>query len=275
MTLNPDGTITGTPTTPGDYTFTVKATPDNGGDPVVEEFTIKVNAPPPFGPAPGATTFSDGTVDWVVLKDNRPPSGQNIPNHYGVNQPSDGDGTVLIMTEKIYVLGTPYHSAGSYVRLGTSDRLRPALNAWWNNNNNISSDLRAKVRAPVNVNSDVRNTGTWLVSADMHTENEAAGRTTPGTASAVATSLFVLSVSEVNQYFGAIPNSDTIGRVIRIANGATTSDPRHWWLRSPGTESQYCVAYVNYNGGMAGVTSSQVANGTSNFGFRPALWIKP
>jgi hypothetical protein len=101
-------------------------------------------------------------------------------------------------------------------------------------------------------------------------------KTEPG--HATMDKVFLLSIDEVNRYFGSDEARMCVPTAYAIANGAWTSDTYTkgdaatcwWWLRSPG--------YVQYNA--AGVISagsvSCMGSSVSNDcdGVRPALWIK-
>lgn len=75
LTLDPDGTISGTPNLANPYTFTVQATPDSGGEPCTRELSITIlpNEPPGFEPP-----RIEDLVFWVdrdslsALSDNDP-----------------------------------------------------------------------------------------------------------------------------------------------------------------------------------------------------------
>lgn len=69
--------------------------------------------------------------------------------------------------------------------------------------------------------------------------------------------LFVLSISEANQYF----------RNSRALKG--TDVPRSWWLRSPGADFEYPIAYVLVD--IDAFVHS--ARADEQIYFRPALWV--
>jgi hypothetical protein len=190
--------------------------------------------------------------------------------------------------------------------LGDSDGLRPALNAWFTDT--LAPELKEAALPAENVENDVRfEREAWKALGEdaftvtqkqldemfksraefeagvkaeaereaMRGENDPAGWT--GAGSGVVTpenALFVLSLSEVNKY----RELGTLNLKSMASAHQTDRDdpfiPQHWWLRSPGSGNCCCsIAIVS-------VCSSTKAPGltagsaTSEYGFRPALWIK-
>jgi hypothetical protein len=74
---------------------------------------------------------------------------------------------------------------------------------------------------------------------------------------------FILSLSEVNQYF---PNSDGARLAFRAEN---TSLATGWWTRSPGTAAP--VAAI-FNTGVR--TSNHAIDTSQQLGYRPAVWVR-
>ena len=109
------------------------------------------------------------------------------------------------------------------------------------------------------------------VSADNNPEYS----TNPG--NAMTDKVFLLSIDEVNRYFGSDEARKCVPTAYAIANGAWTSDTYTkgdaatcwWWLRSPG-DAQDCAAGVDGDGSVY-YSGSGVINDTG--GVRPALWI--
>jgi len=171
------------------------------------------------------------------------------------------EGAVLLITEHVFGHGTRYNTPENiYTRLSYS-HLRGALDTWAQNN---LGTLRRQALMPIGVDGDVRSApGDW-----DSTENAAAGFTSLGARTDSDAAVFVLSISEANQYFGpagvngnAPENNEA--RVARDTNGSE----RTWWLRSPGT-----TAHPAANVLPSGSISVGGATGGST-GFRPALWI--
>ena len=100
-------------------------------------------------------------------------------------------------------------------------------------------------------------------------------KTEPG--HATMDKVFLLSIDEVNRYFGSDEARMCVPTAYAIANGAWTSDTYTkgdaatcwWWLRSPG-DKQKNAARVNY----AGSIDYSSLSVSGNVGcVRPALWI--
>ena len=89
--------------------------------------------------------------------------------------------------------------------------------------------------------------------------------------------VFLLSIDEVNRYFGSDEARMCVPTAYAIANGAWTSDTYtkgdaatcYWWLRSPGY-MQYNAAGVISAGSVSYMGSSVRSD---RDGVRPALWI--
>lgn len=175
----------------------------------------------------------------------------------------------LIITEHVHGYGTAYHSTYTYTRLNNAAILRPALNAFWENN--ISPELRAKIVPANGMNNDIRHQpgGDWHHGTpnDADRENEAVARTSPSSGTATPdNSIFILSISEVNEYFGQ-PPAGYWTYYTRIAYD-TAGTPQFWWLRSPGGFVAGPVAIVGSGGEIACI----YANHTT-IGYRPAIWV--
>ena len=172
------------------------------------------------------------------------------------------EGAALIITEHVHGVGTQYNTINTYTRL-TQSILRGTLNTWAQDN---LGSLRHLALTPIGVDDDVRSVpgaGNW-----NNEENAAAGRTSPGARMDSDSAVFVLSISELNQYFsppgvnGNTPENQA-ARIARDTNGTA----HHWWLRSPG--SNMASAAIAAAGGYLSATSST----NTSVGFRPALWI--
>ncbi|MCE1228072.1 MAG: Ig domain-containing protein, partial [Firmicutes bacterium] len=100
LTLNADGTITGTPTTPGTYNFTVTAT--NGSRTATSNVQYVVTAAPT---ALNYTSPVDGTATVGIASNNPNPSG-GTPTSYTVTGGSLPPGLTLNPTTGV-ISGTP------------------------------------------------------------------------------------------------------------------------------------------------------------------------
>ena len=208
---------------------------------------------------PVGETFTDSAdVVWRVLDNTRHP------------------GFTLIMTE--YVHGgfqqhtnaamTPYNTTNVYTRFPSS-ALRGHITRWANGTIPhspfyLSSEIADIARMPMGLTQDVRDAADGTVTqAQIRVENGALGRSAPGAAATNgADALFILSVSEVNQY---LPTD--AGRLAACANGTATS--RAWWTRSPGWASHAPVALMSaFVSGVSATDADSIA-----FGFRPAVWV--
>lgn len=110
----------------------------------------------------------------------------------------------------------------------------------------------------------------------VHQDKNPAYKTKPG--HATMDKVFLLSIDEVNRYFGSDEARMCVPTAYAIANGAWTSDTYtkgdaatcYWWLRSPGY-MQYNAAGV-ISAGSVSCMGSSVSDDCD--GVRPALWIK-
>ena len=173
-------------------------------------------------------------------------------------------GAALIITEHVHGVDTRYNLQDIYTRLSQSN-LRVALNTWAANN---LGGLRYIALVPNNVDNDLRAApGNWNAA-----ENGAAGFTSPAARTNADTAIFVLSASEVNQYFGPTgENGNTPANMAaRRAYELGTSSIRQWWTRSPGQSATHPVVLVHTDGSQGG----RSALNRLNVGFRPALWIQ-
>ena len=224
------------------FTADPEKAPSPAGEELMEIITAKPNTNPAKDVPPGGTfTDSNGNV-WRVLA-------------------VDANGNRLIITEHVLGVGTAYHTSNDYVRLSNSNRLRPALNNWYNNN--LGSELRARALPANNIDNDVRSGPSMPWDWDL--ENAAAGWTSVGTGTATAVnSMFVLSISEFNRYNAA----GTLNRLARDPGGSA----RMWWLRSPGTGTTGPGSNVRETGAINHANTT-AAGFISAVGYRPAMWI--
>ncbi|MCL1881877.1 MAG: hypothetical protein FWF76_06840 [Oscillospiraceae bacterium] len=196
------------------------------------------------------TTFTDNTgIEWRILT-------------------IDKNGNKLIITESAFG-PVQYNSTNVYTRLGDSDVLRPALNEWFVYE--LASELKERALPAMNLDNDVRLSPSSNVDERLR-ENSSEGLTYAGEGEATAeNSLFVLSLSEVNQYnragefLGGMMGF--FGRNERLGVG---------WLRSPG------VSYKSPNlqtlvGEHHDTDGPLITPATADYYgyFRPALWVSP
>ena len=186
----------------------------------------------------------------------------------------DNAGNRLLITEHVHGIDTQFHSTAQFVPLQRSDRLRPALNDWFNNA--LSPELRERALPASNLNNDVRSSPSYV--QNWYRENETAGWTSAGSGIATAAnSMFILSLSEVNRYFPgdiAAPLAPEPSRVGANTYGFTSA----WWLRSPGgpidrLDSDYQATATAIS--VTGALQVREVNPRpdTNIGFRPALWV--
>jgi hypothetical protein len=206
-----------------------------------------------------AGRFTDSTgIEWRVLTE-------------------DADGNKLIITEHAHGVDgrygetVVYNSTNDYTRLGESDVLRPALNRWFTNT--LAPELKNNALPAENVDNDVRFEPSGI---EWQSENSLEGLTRAGDGIAMPeNALFVLSISEVNQYFTNFPSNITLkitNRVLRRPSRDLrgTDVARSWWLRSPSGNPAYPIAYVSVD------TEAFVHHLSADkpIWFRPALWIR-
>ena len=193
--------------------------------------------------------FEVGGIDWVIV-------------HIDENQ------NHLIMTVNVFGAGTGVHNGTNFVHLPETNRLRPALDNWWDN---VDPLLQARALPTLGLDRDVRNQpGNWNAS-----ELASDGLTTPGIGRGTASDLFILSISEVNRFYGIGANPTT-----RIASGiragGSAMEPLIWWLRSPGSgiDGQGLGTGILATGGLNNDFYGSWRNGRADIGFRPAMWIQ-
>ena len=168
----------------------------------------------------------------------------------------------LLITTHVHAIGIPYDTTNGFRPLSQS-AMRTRLNTWAEVS--LGGSLRNRARVPDGVDNDVR---TEAGGQGWHTENGAAGRTTPGAATTENTAVFILSVSEVNQYFAT-----AAARIAPNVTGVVEPQWLGWWLRSPGNSpTQSSNSQVNFNGNIGGIRATGPID-SQIFGIRPALWV--
>jgi len=186
----------------------------------------------------------------------------------------DDAGNRLMITERIHDWAP--HSINFNWSPFSQSNLRTVLNGW-----TLAPEVAANALTPVGVDTDVRNAPGNFNRA----ENEAAGRTTAGApipAANAVSGLFVLSISEVNQYFDnrsfGGPGFEIVpDRQARSAYLPAEVTPMLWWLRSPGAgaplNSDLDLTHVGTIVGISGVIQAWWVNYHQPIGIRPAIWV--
>ena len=221
------------------------------------------------GLVPGVgRTFTDSSgIEWRVLtKDS---NGNKLiitedahGGPYGKRPLGWSPETIAYFGWTTEYLAVAYNNRNVYSRLSHSDTLRDELNAWFTDR--LAPELK-EIALPVeNVDNDVRLEPNGIERFDateyrsFRTEHGPEGISRASNGSATPeNSLFVLSISEVNQY-------KRRGRLLRRGQN------RSWWLRSPGLYAN-SVAYVDTISDVF-IYSSPANNGLH---IRPALWTRP
>jgi hypothetical protein len=126
LTLNPDGTLTGTPTAAGEFTFTIQAT-DSDGFTGNQSYTLTINKATPALTWPAPADISYGTA----LSGTQFDATANVPGSFSY---SVAPGTILgVGTQTLVVTFTPtdtadYRSVSTSVQFGVVPAV-PALQA--------------------------------------------------------------------------------------------------------------------------------------------------
>ena len=83
--------------------------------------------------------------------------------------------------------------------------------------------------------------------------------------------IFLLSMTEANQYFESLEERACAGTAYCYAQGVERWDDGNcwWWLRSPGISEDVRATVHNF-GTVHGMANYSVVN---NYGVRPAMWI--
>jgi len=180
------------------------------------------------------------------------------------------DGSALIITEHVHLTNTRYHYEDDFRPFQTAE-ISTTLNTWFGNDAFVSPGLRARA-LPYAFQLDDGTPGgngvehqatTWVYTPSDTNQQQA--RTIPG-APGSGDKAFLLSVSEVNEYFSRIEERVAL----RISEEGVVGRPAYWWLRSPSRNATYQVWVV----GMNGFIFFDPANyATSHLGVRPALWV--
>ncbi len=166
------------------------------------------------------------------------------------------DGKALLISRCI-LEAVPYNEENKSVTWETC-----TLRSWLNNdfiNKAFTSTERSKIQSTTLSNPDNSKYGT-----------EGGNDTTD--------KIFLLSIDEVNKYFGpeckniiislskrawGTEYAEKTRLLVNDENGSSS-----WWLRSPGSSAD-CAAYISYGGGKDGECSVDC----TYYGVRPALWI--
>ena len=220
---------------------------------------------------PGGEWLDSTGVSWCVL----------VPASSTVG----GVGNALIITTHVHQIvpnqGVQYFTSNQF-RLFEASTLRNTMTSWYNNNANVSPELRAMglnytfqnnanrgaAGAGIEVNTATGSTtGPWMSNADRTAANAARATTLP-TGNAGSGEVFVLSATEVNRYMPQITGSACNTRQAQLHHAQATNGG--WWLRSPGAITG-SVGNLNSSGNHA----NSGANALSTVrGFRAALWVQ-
>jgi hypothetical protein len=227
--------------------------------------TVRVYHEGSNGEDGGATGATNGTTKDVTVRVNSSPAanvavGGEFTDNNGVvwKVLAKENGHSLIITKYIYGRGTSYKNS-PWIYLDTAgNNLKSALQTFYTST--VGGDIK-KVTVPYQSPlPDVRLTQGGYSS----TENGSAGYSHPatsGTATANGSNaIFVLSISEANQYF-----ANNSSRIAAGVSDGTTKGP--WLLRSPGSTGD-SWPYVRDMGAINQVVYTTV------FGYRPCLWVQ-
>jgi hypothetical protein len=180
----------------------------------------------------GDTYIDRNGVEWQVIND-------------------DGSGHKLIMTTAVYEAGLKYNITNDWSSLETSN-LMTASNGLHNfYQNSLGADIKAGA-VPHSTITYARSTPDVSFDAD---ENVVSDRTTAGGGTPEVDgngTIFVLSISEYNEYRGNIALADGV-----------------CWLRSAGGTARYPMSIVYANGDIYYDSASN-----TGMGCRPAMWIR-
>ena len=211
---------------------------------------------------------STGTVWYILVQ---------------ANDERGGVGNKLMITAYVHMTNTLYHNTLGFTSFINSNA-RTNVENWFNDNNFVSQALRSRVLdyefQDAEGNSILRNStavgaGIEVNRANGSTNNTASVPVTTNITRAhtrpVADSrgngmAFILSTSEINEYF-----ENDVHRQALITGSSTTGS---WWLRSPGygtaVGSTYRHALISTSGNVHNGVASTYVN---NRGHRPAIWV--
>ena len=229
----------------------LRATMPGDGDGIMgsyRDITILLGNPNPVADLNVWEEFTDDKgVEWVVIsKGTGPDSGHK-----------------LILTKYVYDYGKSYNLTNEWTPLEFSNA-RGLLNAFYTNK--VGSDVKKyAVKFSPNPLTDFRT----AVGGFDRDENDPTGYSHPGIGSPASDGndgLFLLSISEANEYYGTGATYNNL-RIAYDAKSNTTS--RRWTLRSPGSGNAWKVSHI----AMAGNVGSNIIT-AKNYGYRYALWVK-
>ena len=215
--------------------------------------------PPPFEPPSKWFTDPETGVIWRILL------------------PDDDNGNALIITERVFGVGTARFSDVNMFRTFEGSDLQLMQNAWYADDNNVGATIRNHAMSYEfqnnNGNTVPRQNANFFnithpISAGIEVDvvdnsfhiqgNVLRARTR---ALAGAGEVFTLSMSEVMEYF-----ADNADRVARNAIGTLAYS--EWLLRSPAGGTNVMIQRVNSSNGA--ILNRLPAN---TGGHRPALWV--
>lgn len=181
------------------------------------------------------------------------------------------DDKALIITEHVHAMNTKYHSEDGFRPFQTAE-ISQTLNLWYDNDKFVSTELKARALSYAfqledgtpGGNGVENQASTW--QSNRATTNQRQARTIPGTTTG-GDKAFVLSVSELNQYF---EDNVAVRAALRVSESGVPGKPAYWWLRSPSTHFEYTQWLVGPDGY---VFYDPATHATGHLGLRPALWV--
>jgi len=211
------------------------------------DIPVTFTRPNPVTALSAGEEFTDNKgIEWLVLA-----TGTGGESDYK-----------LIVTKYVHEYGVPtlYNTTNVWTPLELSN-LRGVLNTFYTNK--VGSDVKAvAVKYSPNPLTDVKT----APSGDFdNTENGPEGYSHPGVGSPASNGsdgLFILSLSEVNEYFNS--HTDCLADEVN-----KPGQKQAWWLRSPGWIGEMKeIATVGRSGVGYNTTDA------NNHGIRPCIWVK-
>ena len=144
--------------------------------------------------------------------------------------------------------------------LAGGPEIRGRVNNWWNNNANVSPELRAQA-----VHTNLRNLNDVLTGVQRDARIADTTMTSLPVAGSSNGLPFFMSTADLNVHLGT-----TLG-ARQALDSVSTTVQRLYWLSSAGPNSTEPILAVH--GGGAFVSNSATLN-TGVFGIRPAVWVR-
>ena len=227
---------------------------------------------------PGGEWLDSTGVSWCVL----------VP----ASADFGGIGNALIITTHVHQIvpgqAVQYFTSNQF-RLFESSELRNTMMSWYNNNANVSPELRAigmnytftnvangtvanrgAAGAGIEFNTNNGTAGPWIPLANRTNMNLDRAISLPVDNSRGNGEVFVLSTSEVTRYMPQTTGTACNTRQAQFHHNNAAN--AWWWLRSPGASTARTVATVSVS---ANTPTDISANGGNTIGgFRAALWVQ-